>query len=135
MVAFLIWTPNYATGVRTIDGDHQVLFAMINKLHDSVAKNEAPLELAMLFRKLESYVESHFRREEDLLESVGYPDLENHRAQHRRLTAELADKIVAYEAAPDDFDGLLEFLKAWLTGHVLKTDMAYVPFVEGASAP
>jgi len=136
MVAFLIWTPAYATGVRSIDVDHQVLFATINKLHASVANGEPPAELGILLRKLENYVESHFWREEDLLAKVGYPDLENHCAQHRRLAAKLADMIARYQAAPDDFDvdGLLEFIKSWLTGHVLETDMAYVPFVKAASA-
>ena len=131
--AFLVWTQDYATGVRTIDGDHQVLFAMVNALHAVVRRGDRPNNLASLFRRLNHYVDGHFQREEQLMARADYPGLAAHRERHRELAAKLNDMLADYEAAPADYDAaaLLAFLKDWLTEHVLKSDMDYVPYVAG----
>ncbi len=132
--AFLIWTRDYATGVRTIDGDHQVLFAMVNALHEVVRRGDQPENLASLFRRLNHYVERHFAREEQLMARANYPELQAHGERHRKLEARLNEMLADYEAAPADYDAaaLLAFLKDWLTQHVLKSDMDYVPYVNEA---
>lgn len=103
--------------MRTIDGDHQVLFAMVNALHDVVERGDRPDNLGDLFRRLNHYVEGHFQREEQIMARARYPDLDGHRDRHRKLERKLAGMLTDYEAAPDAYDAgaLLNFLKDWLS--------------------
>ena len=132
MSDFLVWTQKYATGVDTIDGDHQTLFMMVNALHDTLDHDDASEQLPGLFRHLMEYVDTHFRREEALMEEHDYPLLDEHRDKHRQLAATLESMVAEFEKAPATFpvDDLMDFLKNWLTTHVLKSDMDYVPFVK-----
>lgn len=71
MATFKEWSDRYATGIDAADGEHRTLFMMINRLHDAVESGDADLNLAGLFVRLGDYVETHFRREERLLDAAG----------------------------------------------------------------
>jgi len=130
---FIEWSKEYETGNRDVDVDHRGLFALINDLHDKMEDGAAEASVGVTIGALEDYVKIHFDREETLLTACGYKDLERHKAVHRNLEAQVAAYRSAYEDDPAAFDmaGFMEFLSEWLTHHILKTDMAYVPFVKG----
>ena len=53
-----------------------------NKDRAAIAKG-----LSRLLAELSVYVHKHFRTEEELMESCGYPGLENHPLQHAKFAA------------------------------------------------
>lgn len=128
---FMEWSDDYATGIADIDNDHLILFTFVNDLHDRVAAGEGAERIAETLDGLVNYVNVHFVREEDIMDQAGYADLSEHAESHRRLSARVFALKEAFEQSPDDVDtgALLEFLKGWLTGHILYTDMDYVPTV------
>jgi len=129
----LVWTKQYATGVEMIDGDHQTLFMMVNALHAALENGDAAPQLPELFRRLSDYVDGHFAREERLMRASDYPFCDEHEAKHRELTATLGRMLAEFEADPANFPtaDLMDFLMHWLSAHVLKSDMDYVPYVKG----
>lgn len=142
MAPFLEWSERYATGIATVDGEHRTLFMMINALHEAVEAGDTDLDLANLFVRLGDYMETHFRREEWLMEAADYPFLKEHMAQHQALNATLERFMNELAGNRVDFpiEDFLDFLRNWLTHHVLVTDMEYVPHVKragdrGADAP
>ncbi len=133
MSDLLVWSSEYATGVEMIDGDHQTLFMMVNALHAAIENGDAAPQLPELFRRLSDYVDGHFAREERLMQAADYPGLAEHQAGHRDLTATLGRMLAEFEADPANFPvaDLMDFLGNWLSAHVLKSDMDYVPYVKG----
>ncbi len=131
---FMEWREEYATGIEDIDNDHITLFTFVNELHDQVSKQADRETVADTLEGLVNYVNEHFVREENFMAHAGYYDLAEHAESHRRLSARVFSLKEAYDQNPDDFDtgALLEFLKGWLTGHILYTDMDYVPVVKDA---
>ena len=131
---FMEWNDEYATGIEAIDNDHKTLFTFVNDLHDKVAQDAGHELIGETFDGLVNYVNVHFVREEDIMDRAGYEDLSEHAESHRRLSARVFALKDAFDQSPDDFDtgALLEFLKGWLTGHILYTDMDYVATVSGA---
>ncbi len=132
-MAYIDWSDKYRTGNHEIDSDHQSLFMFVNALHDTVSGGSPDIDsMTDLFNGLIRYIELHFDREESLLRKVDYPDLANHCESHTAL----AERVRAYKAEFDsdpyvlDHGEVLEFLKDWLHNHILKTDMAYVPYIE-----
>ena len=126
---FMEWTEEYATGIRDVDNDHQILFTFVNDLHDRLHEGASSDDVSETFAGLVNYVNVHFVREENFMDEANYEDLAEHAESHRRLSARLFALKESFDENPEDFDreALLEFLKGWLTGHILYTDMDYVP--------
>ncbi len=136
METYLEWSDRYATGIGLIDRDHQTLFVMVNALHDAIVMDTEPAPLSDLFARLADYVNRHFALEEDLMQSHGYPGFEAHQEMHRELAATVLRLTGLYEQEPSTVahEDLMEFLKGWLSHHVLTSDMDYVACVTGQTA-
>jgi hemerythrin len=132
---FMHWTPTMSVGLAELDEDHKQLFHLINRLADHVDSDDVPAEAVRdtLFA-LMRYAELHFSREERVMTACDFPQFDDHAGQHKSFV----DRIKSITA---EFDGdaqgrldvgeaLLEYLKDWLTQHILIQDMAYKPFVE-----
>jgi len=136
-MAFLEWSSKFLTGNDQIDADHEGLFMIVNVLHDNVQKYGAETNITPVLTALGEYVKRHFSVEEKEMRRANYPGIAGHIEQHRAITR----RIEAYvEQCNDrqntiDVDELLEFLKAWLSSHVLKSDMDYVPFLNRTEDP
>jgi hemerythrin len=121
------WTPEMSVGVAKLDDDHKELIALIN------AVAEAGPSFAEVFSKLLDYVGFHFDREEDYLDSIDYPDYDNHAAAHDALTDRMtalmkqhADNALA-RVDPE----ISEFLFDWLKSHIMVEDKKYAAFAAG----
>jgi hemerythrin len=125
----LCWKDEYSVGVVKIDRQHQHLFEIINKLIDhSDASSDSKLVYETLTEML-NYAKEHFTTEEELMQKYGYPDIEQHKEQHIyffKTTAELSINALNKQSMVSN--EIIEFLKMWLTLHVLKCDMKYKDF-------
>ncbi len=130
-MAYFEWSDNLKTGNREIDAEHWGLFALVNDLHDKLQAGAADTSIEATFEALVAYVDSHFEREEALMAAGGYPDIEAHRQAHQRLTGRVLAYRVAYadDAKGFDYYGFMDFLGDWLRGHIMKDDMAYLPYL------
>jgi len=131
-VPFVDWSENYNTGIPDIDREHRMLFALINDLHDRVAANSPDLSVKATIDALVEYVGYHFTREESLMASCLYTDLENHKVGHRKLQSQLETCRREFERDPEAFDmvDFMGFLAFWLQSHILQSDMAYITCVK-----
>lgn len=131
-MAFVEWSDDYKTGNREIDSEHWGLFALVNDLADKVEMGAADSSIAVTIEALVGYVEAHFEREEGLMEACGYPKIDEHKEAHKRLAGSVEFFKNYYTDTPEKFpyQDFLDFLSGWLTGHIMKEDMQYVPFLE-----
>jgi len=131
----LDWQLAYATGIRVIDNDHKMLFSIVNNLVAEVNGETVSdsRHIESLLEALIEYVDSHFTREELFLEQFGYPKLDEHRDGHDALRRQIDAISDDYQTAPDsiDLEKVCDFLMKWLSEHILKSDMDYVPYLNG----
>lgn len=132
---FMLWTPAMSVGLSELDDDHKQLFYLINRLSDQAASEVSGQAVRDCLFALMRYAERHFSREERVMAACGYPQLDEHRERHKRFVGRITKITEALDAGgkrPNVKVGeeLLEFLKDWLTHHILIEDMAYKPFVE-----
>lgn len=126
----LIWKDDYSVNIKEIDEQHKNLIAMINELHDAMAQKKAKEALSEILKKLADYTVSHFAKEENLMRANGYPEYDEHRNKHEKMTA----KVLALQ---DDLKQekislsieVMEFLKNWLDKHIMGTDKKYSDFL------
>lgn len=131
MMPAIAWTPTMSVGVEVLDNDHKILISLINQLDEAMTADDAYEVIRIVIGGLVDYTEYHFKREEEMMRARGYPGVENHCAEHRDIERKIETLRSSYdENIIGGFDQrLMDFMRAWLTGHILARDMAYVPFM------
>ena len=109
-----------------------MLVRVINQLATNTGQAGA---LRQCIFALMRYAEFHFAREEHVMQACGFTALPEHKLEHEDFTAQIQALAKRFEedpeaAAPEINEKLLDYLKNWLTHHILIVDMAYRPLVE-----
>ena len=132
-MAWMMWSESFGAGHATLDSDHRILVNLLNQLHDALDTGQSRQVVGSVINVLCEYTEHHFRREEAMLREAGYPALDGHLALHRTLEDHVRDIRDRWAAGDRDALGeeVLEFLKKWLTDHILGADKSYRPWIEG----
>jgi hemerythrin len=126
----IVWTESLSIGYEPIDEQHRQLVRLINQLHDATALGWGQQIVSYVLDELVDYTHSHFSDEERLMEYHEYPDGARHKQKHDDLARQVLDlrsRLAAGE--PVMTDDVMQFLKAWLTDHILSTDMAFGSFL------
>lgn len=128
----LTWNDSLSVGVRTIDGQHTALVAILNDLYDAMMKGQAKEVTGPLLRKLINYTRDHFSAEEAMMAAAKYSGLSAHRREHERLTRQVEEYSARFDRGECTVNiELLHFLRTWLTNHIQQSDKAYGPCLIG----
>lgn len=129
----IAWSEDYKTGIKAIDEDHKSLFEEIATLSKMLNEDESSEVVSQVLSCLEQYVAEHFAREERFMVQAGYPKALQHIKIHRRMTQRVVRLRQLYSEDPSQIDNarLSRFLEEWLTHHILKVDMDYLPYLKG----
>lgn len=131
----IVWRDTLSVDRGPIDDDHRRLIDLINAIERTVTEDRAVRELQEELAQLALYTRRHFAREEDIMIAQRYARFDEHKAQHLRLIAELADAAKPIAAAgnldsstskvlqADDVAKLTELLRHWLLDHIIKEDL------------
>jgi hemerythrin len=127
--SFLVWDDANNTGIDQLDEDHKKLLNMINNLRSSTLCNTGEEFERRTLQELVDYTESHFVREEQLMQEYGYPDYEGHKAQHDQMAQYVAGFVKRYDEQGNKvLPDVMDHLTRWLIQHINGTDMKYADF-------
>ncbi len=120
------WSDALSLNHEIIDEQHQKLFSLTNELiKHSDADAHSELINETLYELLQ-YIDTHFADEEELLEQMDYPKLEEHKQLHRNFTKKVAmfckDVVQGKSEVASD---LIIFLTSWLKQHTAIDDQDY----------
>jgi len=129
---FLKWQNDYNVGHVVIDYDHRNLCNLINALHHDAHAGLTPGEISNTYNMLFEYVKEHFAREKFFFTHSDYPHSKKHIDQHRRIEKRVQLGAKLYSRVRNEFntEEFLNFLKTWLTRHILITDQGYLPYIQ-----
>jgi len=123
------WKEEYSVGVEKIDHQHQHLFELINKLIERPVSSDDSELVPEILSEMINYAREHFTTEETLMQKYGFPQLELHKKEHDYFINTTAELAIGFKDNKNTTgDEMVEFLKIWLTNHILKTDMKYKEF-------
>lgn len=123
------WKPEYSVNIRSIDAQHQKLVGMINDLFDAMKVGKGKETVERLLIELIDYTKVHFTEEERLLQANNYPGLLAQQGEHRRLIQQVLEYQQQWKAGKPVTIEFSQFLKNWLTQHILVEDMKYSKFL------
>lgn len=124
------FTDKYKTGIELVDDEHRCLFEIIDQtytlIHDDFAHDKYD-QIMHLLEQLKDYTEFHFNDEEELMERIGYPDINSQKKAHSAFIEKLVNIDIHDLDAMDDNQqqyllDLVNFLVTWLSNHILGAD-------------
>lgn len=130
----LRWRAAYAIGEAATDAEHRELVTLVNTLHDRWAANAGRDEIARLFDRLISSAVCHMDREDA---RRGYGPSEPLAAGRWRWMKDMLDfrgRSLEPSRPPRFTEDMAEFLRAWVTAHILAETGAQPHVVEIAAA-
>ena len=125
----IVWDASLSVQIPEIDEQHKKWIAIINDLHDLLlngADYSASIENKLL--EMRDYGRAHFTSEEQYLESIGYPLLNAHKAEHCQFLSEL-DGYLQTKEQPLHSD-VMQILMKWLKHHILSSDKKYMQYLQ-----
>lgn len=121
---FLDFSEQLKVGFALIDDDHKILIDQINMLAESLAQGDDQDAIGSVLNVLVDYTEFHFGREQKLMEQTGYDLSPGHLREHAVLVKQVSEMSRRYQAGEATAKDLMNFLKVWITQHILKSDKA-----------
>jgi len=122
-MALMTWDSTLLVGVAEIDGQHKKLVEIVNTMHDGLSVGKAKEILGKVLDELVAYTVSHFSTEERIMTAQKYEGYEKHKAEHTKLIEDVSDFVQKFKAGKSMISiELMNFLKDWLSKHILETD-------------
>lgn len=116
----VIWTTDMSFGMPELDASHQDILNGLAQLRDATGA-----DFSAGYAHLLEKIESDFRSEEDLMETLEFPGLKNHREQHARILS------ILHQAALQVMEGdvlfgqkIIRLLPEWFIQHMATLDIA-----------
>lgn len=131
-MAFFDWQDDYSVNVVEIDEQHKKLVGMLNDLFTALKAGDGREALEKILNGLVEYTVTHFATEERLMKKAGYPGYLEHKEKHEKMAAKVLDFVQKYQT--NEMKSPIEisnFLKDWLKKHIMNTDKAYGPYLNG----
>jgi methyl-accepting chemotaxis protein len=120
------WNHEMLTGVSDIDKQHRQLVALINDLHHALREGRTQQRMKEILDELVEYTKHHFTFEEQMMMRCNYPDLNNHKRLHENLVRQVLSIYEGFESGKNCIGiETFNFLKDWLTNHILRVDKSY----------
>lgn len=134
-MTLMAWGPKLYVGVQQIDDQHKKLVDLVNKLNDAMVGGHGRDVIGPTLTELVKYTQYHFATEEGLMKLHGYQDTAQHKAEHAKLLHDVGDFKARFDAGNSMLSvQLLRFLKDWLSGHILGSDMRLAKHLNAAPA-
>jgi hemerythrin len=124
------WSDTYSVQIGIVDMQHKNLVDLINELHQAMITRTGKEHLGKILSNLLKYTQAHFKAEEGILKSNQYPDFINHKVEHDRFTKTVLDFQSKFQRNEIGLTiDVMDFLKDWLSKHIMGVDKRYAPFL------
>jgi hemerythrin len=128
-MAFFTWNETYSVSHDDFDRQHKRLIDMINELYDAMKQGKGNEALSKLIIGLKGYTVTHFTNEERELAKINYPDLAEQISQHEAFVKKVTEFQNRLSAGKEGLSvEMMNFLKDWLTKHIMGADKKYASF-------
>lgn len=129
----MTWDDKLSVNVKEIDDQHRKLIGLVNNLHDAMKGGQGKQVLEPTLQELASYTVYHFQTEEKYMQKFKYPGYLSHKKMHDAFVRKVSDFQKDYHAGRLGLSlDLMNFLREWVTTHIMETDHQYSEtFIKG----
>jgi len=119
----------YLIGNDLLDAQHKVILSYMAKIYTCFLSKKKKEELLELVDRLDAFCKLHFLEEEQVMDEMGFPEMDTHKTEHALFVTHLENFIGRYEElnTSKNIDELV-FLKKWFLEHVAVYDKKYARY-------
>ena len=118
------WSNLYQLNVSSMDEEHRTLIEKMNSFLLSLNSNNHA-QITAAFNDLAGFTVKHFQDEEEYMESINFPDLDNHKKIHKDLIEKVLNYKEGLAKGKLNKQVISNFLKNWLALHIVGQDKKY----------
>jgi hemerythrin len=121
-------TRKYYTGIKKIDSQHVKIVELMNTLYEEIVMNKDDKSVNETILDLKLYAIFHFSTEENMFKKYRYEGdvFEEHMNEHEEFSKQIAVYLSDETSSKLEIGyRILEFLKNWLTDHIITIDMKF----------
>jgi hemerythrin-like metal-binding protein len=125
------WKENhFSLNIPVIDLQHIWLIFLINSLEKQTdyGSMDGIKKIISILHELINFTTEHFTLEEKLLLKFDYPEIIEHEKQHQIFIEELREADLFVHKPNFTVQPIVNFLREWLSKHILKEDKKYQDF-------
>ncbi|HUW00050.1 MAG TPA: bacteriohemerythrin [Gallionella sp.] len=122
------WKDEYSLGLLEIDNQHRLLLRSFTVIEESIKLDQGWSNTHYAIIELIELVRMHFSFEEALMRIFAYPGIEEHQKEHQGFFDHLK-RIEHHSLKKSAEKGMVQFLRDWLTKHILGTDRDYAKHI------
>lgn len=135
-MAYFEWAKDMEIDGGSIDADHMQLVDLVNQLHTATALGTGQDVVEKILNELIAYTVEHLRREEQLMESLQFPNLGPHRVGHEKFMQRIHALKAKYDAGSISVASQLSaVLRDWLSLHIRRSDKEIKVFLQKRARP
>jgi len=121
------WRDAYKLGFAKIDAQHQAFFMALSQLSELVATQTTQEQFDAVLQKLKTYVDEHFKTEEQYFKDFDYDLADAHIEAHNNFRAGVEQHLKKIDLKDNaTLIDLLTYLEDWLVDHLFSFDREYV---------
>lgn len=125
------WNSSFEIGIDKIDEQHKNLVNIISNLFESMKVGLGYKQVEKTINDLKDYSIIHFTDEENFMMEINFPNFIEHKEAHKYFTDKVDDFANKYKNQEIALSlQILDFLKNWLTNHILTADQEIAQFIE-----
>lgn len=129
------WKDKYNIGVELIDSQHQEMARIIANLKGALETDQKNKVIGDTLRFLVDYTQHHFSAEQDLMRTVNFPFLGNHKTLHQQFIQHVMGILLKVKnKKPLDGKELIAFLIQWLINHIFEEDRKIADYIRHKKA-
>lgn len=133
-MSFIEFSDDLKVENKLIDQEHAVLIDYINLLQKAVENESSVKIIGQVLDGLTEYTNTHFFVEEEMMKAFEYPDMAHHKKAHEGFCNRLATLQENYDTGNAEISSdVMNFLKEWLTEHIMKIDRRLSDFLADKS--
>ena len=120
----LIWNDSCSVGNKKLDNQHKRMFDLANSLPEHLGQQLIDRIIMDLYK----HTNEHFTLEEQMMQEIGYPKIDEHKELHNDLITKLNN--ISTQSFNDDqsvFD-FKKFIYYWVIDHIINNDRDYFRF-------
>lgn len=114
------WRPDFATGIASVDHEHQELVAQVNAIVAALENAADATAVEAALADLHDAISAHFALEERIMRDHAYAGYRPHKDDHERLLDDIRDVMEDQRADPAGH--LAPRLQTWFARHFATLD-------------
>lgn len=128
--AHFTWSHEYESGNATIDSQHKMLFKLGDSMLSAMIADQPKQDIASIATELSTHVVNHFKDEDAIFRTAGYPLADEHSRIHNTLVHGMKGLLERFEVGTLSVGELFSFLALdVVSGHLLTEDRKFFPYL------